>query len=90
MEIQLPNVGAEVILGAGEWRSQKVILENDAELDMAYVRLDWAIENRVPSSSIFPEGINENRYQRYDSDDERKCIPVTNGILATFPALISF
>ena len=55
---------------------------------MAYVRLDWAIENRVPSSSIFPEGINENRYQRYD--DGRKCIPVTNGTLATFPASISF
>jgi hypothetical protein len=88
LEIQLPNVGAEVILGAGEWRSQKVILENDAELDMAYVRLDWAIENRVPSSSIFPEGINENHYRR--CDDGRKYIPVTNGTLATFPALISF
>ena len=33
---------------------------------MAYVRLDWAIENRVPSSSIFPDGINESRYASRD------------------------
>jgi hypothetical protein len=65
-----------------------VIIENDTELDMAYVRLDWAIENRVPSSSIFPDEIIGNHYTR--CDDGRKYIPVTNGILATFPALTSF
>jgi len=61
-EIQLPNVGAEVVLRAGGWRSQKVIMEIDVGLDMSYVRLDWVSENRVPSSSIFPDGINGNRY----------------------------
>ena len=55
---------------------------------MAYVRLDWAIENRVPSSSIFPEWINGHRYA--SGEDEGECVSVTNGTLAIFPTLTSF